>query len=309
MKILRNTKEIAQPLPYPVVAIGNFDGVHQGHQTIFRQAVELAKAKNGHSIVLTFEPHPLSVIDPQRLPAMLTTFEKKLALIEASGIDTAICVEFNREFANQSAREFVETVLVKEIGAKEVIVGFHYAFGRGREGSPECLKELGNELGFQTHIVAPVTAGEELVSSSQIRKLVESGDVQKAGRFLCRSYSITGRVAKGFNLGKDLGFPTANIETGNQQIPGRGVYAVEILIDGKEYQGVANIGTNPTFERKQLSIEVHIFDFDQDLYGQEIETLFVEKIRGEVKFPSAEALVKQIRRDIQSAKSILVNSK
>ena len=305
MKIVRGTKNVVGPIPWPVVAIGNFDGVHMGHQILFRMAAEKARKKNGTAIVLTFEPHPLKIIAPDKVPPLLTTFRQKMELIEVCGIDMVICADFTRQFADQRPREFAENILVNRIGAKELVVGFDYAFGRGREGTLPYLKKMGEMFGFETHDVEPIKLNGHLVSSSYVRELIEDGDVETAREFLGRYYSLHGPVVHGFKTGHGIGFPTANIDTSRVQIPGVGVYAVRVLHKNKSYDGAANVGFNPTFDRDRLSVEVHIFDFHEQLYDQEIEVAFVARIRDEMAFKSADDLVEQIRRDIQKAQSIL----
>ena len=307
MKIVRGTKNIVRPIPYPVVAIGNFDGVHMGHQIIFRQAAEIARKSDGTSIVFTFEPHPLKIIAPERVPPLLTTFRQKMELIEGCGIDKVICADFTRHFADQRPRDFAKDILVDLIGVQEIVVGFDYAFGRGREGTITYLKKMGEEFGFIIHVIDPIKLNGHLVSSSYVRELIEEGNVKAAREFLGRNYSIRGPVVHGHHTGQAIGFPTANLDTAKVQIPGTGVYAVHILYAGNTFKGAVNIGYNPTFNRDRLSVEVHIFDFDQTLYGKEIEVVFVDRIRSEMVFQSAEELVTQIKKDIQTAKAILEN--
>ncbi len=308
MNIVRGAKNIADPIPHPVVALGNFDGVHLGHQGVFRKAVEQARRNSGVSAVLTFEPHPLKVLAPEKVPPFLTTFRKKMALIEQCGIDTVICETFDRRFADQAPEEFVEKILVGAIGIKEVTVGFDYAFGKARQGTIPRLREMGGKLGFAVHVVGPVTVDGRPVSSSRIREALEAGDVESAAQCLGRPYSLEGTVAKGFRAGGEIGFPTANIEPGEAQVPGGGVYAVYVAHNNRRYPGVANIGVNPTFRRKRLSVEAHIFDFDEDLYGQEIEAFFIKRIRSEIEFKSADELAEQIRKDAAAAKTLLAES-
>jgi riboflavin kinase/FMN adenylyltransferase len=305
MKIVRGTKNIVRPISYPVVAIGNFDGVHMGHQIIFRQAAEIARKQAGTSIVFTFEPHPLKIIAPERVPPLLTTFRQKMELIEGCGIDQVVCADFTRQFADQQPRDFAKDVLVGLIGVREIVVGFDYAFGRGREGTIPYLKKMGEEFGFKVHVVEPIKLNDHLVSSSYVRELIEEGNVKAAKGFLGRNYSIRGPVVHGHHTGQAIGFPTANLDTTKMQIPGTGVYAVHILFEGNSFQGAVNIGFNPTFNRDRLSVEVHIFGFDQNIYGKEVEVTFVDRIRSEMTFQSAEELVVQIKQDIQTAKAIL----
>ena len=305
MKIVRGTKNISGPFTYPVVALGNFDGVHVGHQILFKKAAEIASEKKGTSIAFTFEPHPLKVIAPEKVPPLLTHFHKKMELIEACNIDSVICADFTRQFADQRPRDFSENILKGKIGAKEVVVGFDYAFGRGREGTIPYLKKMGEEFGFVVHVVEPFQLDGLTVSSSHVRELIEAGNIESARKFLGRHYSIVGPVISGHKTGQAIGFPTANIDTSKVQIPGTGVYAVRMIYQNNSLDAVANIGFNPTFHRDRLSVEVHIFDFNQVIYGKEVEVEFISRIRSEIEFKSKDELVVQIKKDIETAKVLL----
>jgi len=262
-------------------------------------------AHKGTSIAFTFEPHPLKIIAPEKVPPLLTHFHKKMELIESCGINLVICADFTRQFADQQPRDFSKNILFEKIGVKEIVVGFDYAFGRGREGTIPYLKKMGEEFGFQVHVVEPFKLNGHTVSSSHVRELIESGQVEMASQFLGRDYSITGPVISGYKTGQAIGFPTANIDTSKVQIPGTGVYAVRVVYENKSYDAVANIGFNPTFHRDRLSVEVHIFDFNQIIYRKEIEVQFVARIRSEIEFKSADDLVVQISQDIENTKKIL----
>ncbi|NIQ00024.1 MAG: bifunctional riboflavin kinase/FAD synthetase, partial [Nitrospinaceae bacterium] len=286
MKIVRGTKNVAGPLPYPVVAIGNFDGVHRGHQIILRKAAEVARQNRGTAIAFTFEPHPLKIIAPDRVPPLLTTFRKKMELIEACGIDQVICADFTQQFSEQQPRDFAKNILVDRIGVKEVVVGFDYAFGRRREGTVYYLQKMGEEFGFVTHVVDPIKINGHLVSSSYVRDLLEEGNVKSAKEFLGRYYSLAGPVVHGTKTGGAIGVPTANLDTSKVQVPGTGVYAVRVRHRDRGYDGVANVGFNPTFNRDRLSVEVHIFDFHERIYHEEVEVAFIERIRDEIAFQS-----------------------
>ena len=305
MKIVRGTKNISGPFPYPVVTLGNFDGVHVGHQILFRKAAEIAREKEGTSIAFTFEPHPLKIIAPEKVPPLLTHFHKKMELIEACNIDSVICADFTRKFADQRPRDFSKDILKEKIGAREIVVGFDYTFGRGREGTIPYLKKMGEEFGFVVNVVDPIQLDGLTVSSSHVRELIEAGNMESAQKFLGRHYSIVGPVVSGYKTGQAIGFPTANIDTSKVQIPGTGVYAVRMIYQKKSYDAVANIGFNPTFQRDRLSVEVHIFDFNQAIYGKEIEVEFISRIRSEIEFESKDDLVVQINKDIEQAKTIL----
>ncbi|QPJ61236.1 MAG: bifunctional riboflavin kinase/FAD synthetase [Candidatus Nitronauta litoralis] len=305
MKIVRDLSSLPKNIKYPVVALGNFDGVHIGHQMIFRRVAEIAQQKKGTGLAFTFQPHPITVLNPGSAPLLLTTFRKKMELIEQSGIDLVWCARFNRNLAKLEPREFVKKFLVDSLNAKEVVVGFDYAFGRGRQGTIPFLKKLGQEFQFQVHVIEQVKIDGQGVSSSYVRELLEEGSVEKAAIFLGRPYSLLSPVVHGHKTGRSIGFPTANLDTSRVQIPATGVYAVRVQFKEKSFNGVANIGFNPTFNRDRLSVEVHIFDFEEQIYGRHIKLSFIGRIRGEKNFDSAEVLVEQIKHDIETARSIL----
>jgi riboflavin kinase/FMN adenylyltransferase len=305
MKIIRGITNCYEKLPNPVLTLGNFDGVHLGHQAIFKKVVDRAREIHGTSIAFTFEPHPLKVLAPERSPRLLNTFHGKMKLIESLGIQVVICADFTREFAEQNPEEFANRVLVEGIGVKEVYVGYDYAFGRGREGSIDSLQRMGQTFGFKVGVVEAVQVDGAVVSSSRVRDLVSNGNVDEVVRYLGRYYSIEGNVVHGESRGHTLGFPTANIQTSNELVPSRGVYAVRTLVGGRTIEGVASLGVRPTFGDGPLSIEVFLFDYDGDLYGKHLEVAFIKLLRGEEKFPDADALVGQIRRDIEKAREVL----
>jgi riboflavin kinase/FMN adenylyltransferase len=305
MRIIRGIKNLTEKLPNPVLTLGNFDGVHLGHQAIFKKVVERGREIKGTSVAFTFEPHPLKVLAPERSPRLLNTFHGKMKLIETSGIQVVICAEFNRQFADQNPEEFARNVLVEKIGVKEVYVGYDYAFGKGREGSIESLKKTGHALGFAVGVVEPVQVDGVPVSSSLVRELVSLGRMEEVYRYLGRYYGIEGTVVHGASRGHELGFPTANIQTVNELIPPYGVYAVLAHAGGRRLKGVASIGVRPTFDNGPMSLEVYLFDFEGDLYGKHLDVAFVSRLRGEEKFPDAESLVRQIRKDVEGARQAL----
>ena len=294
--------------PWPVLAIGNFDGIHRGHRAIFEKVIGMAQEKNGTPIVLTFNPHPAKVLRPKNDSRLLTPLEDKFKRIASHGIGRIICEPFTSELADLPAEIFVQKILVNSLEARAVWVGSRFHFGKNRCGNVDMLKELGNCHGFSVHIMEPVEAEGEIISSTRVRVIIESGDVETASKLLGRPYSIQGTVTKGRQVGNALGFPTANIDFGAYVIPAKGVYASKVKILGAEYSGIVNVGVNPTFDRKQLCIEAHLFDFDHDVYGESAEVFFIRRIRNEVSFSSAEALVHQIRKDIQKALTILSES-
>lgn len=308
MRIIRGVKNLNEKFPNPVVTLGNFDGVHLGHQAIFRKVVERARAINGTAIAFTFEPHPLKVLAPERSPKLLNTFHGKMKLIEAAGIDVVICADFDRAFAEQNPEEFARNILHQKINAREVYVGYDYAFGKGREGSIALLRRMGEVCGFSVGVVDAVQVDGQVVSSSLVRELVSAGRVAEAARLLGRYYSIEGEVVAGSKRGRTLGFPTANIHTINELIPATGVYAVIAVLDKEMLNGAASIGVRPTFGNGPVSIEVYLLDFNGDIYGRGIEIFFVERLRPEKKFPDAAALVKQMEKDIEQIRAIFKNA-
>ena len=305
MQIIIGTSNITRPFRNPVVALGNFDGIHVGHQRIFEKAKAVAKQIGGESLVFTFEPHPLKVLDSGRCPALITPFKKKMMLIENLGIDVVICAEFSTEFSTMSGREFVRSILHERIGVHTVIVGYNYHFGWARQDGVDDLRRYADEFKFQVISIGPVQVGHHTVSSSAIRGLIRDGRMTEAARLLGRHFIVLGKVIWGTARGRLLGVPTANVEILNELYPKNGVYAVEVQIDRKTYGGVANVGLNPTFEGNRFSVEVHIFNFDQNIYGREIQVAFIQRIRNERVFKTPQALTDQIKRDMEQAKHIL----
>jgi len=309
MQLIDHIDKIKNPFDNAVITIGNFDGVHLGHQALFHGVIEKADEIGGTSIVMTFEPHPIRVLKQNGLPPLITLYEQKIELISNTGLDVLICVPFSREFASISANAFVEDLLVRRIGMKAIVVGEDYTFGRNREGDVNLLKTYARRLGFEvilTDWIQISNNGLGRVSSTAVRDLVTTGKVAEARKFLGRYYQIRGKVAPGRNRGGNLlGFPTANINLLDELCPKTGVYAVTIECMNKKYLGVANIGYSPTFGDKKFSVEVHILDFKKNIYGQEIRVNFIERIRDEVKFSNISELSEQIRKDIEKTRGIL----
>ena len=289
----------------PVLTIGNFDGVHLGHQEIFRQLRHRTGEIGGTSIILTFDPHPLKILAPDRCPPLLTPTAKKLSLMQRCHLDFVVCLPFTPELANLTPSDFVETILLGTFGMQEIYVGYDFAFGKGRSGTIGLLEELGQRHGFRVHIINPITVHGRVVSSSSIRRWIQQGRVDEAAVLLGRLYSLVGMVIEGYQKGREIGFPTANVRSTYEVIPARGVYAVQVEWQGQRYDGVANIGFNPTFGRSQLSLEIHLFDFGGQLYGETVEVFFLKKIRDEQAFPSVGALVEQIHQDVETAHRLL----
>jgi|GEM_PF-14908 len=288
-----------------VITLGNFDGLHVGHQTLVRQVVGRARELGGCGIVFTFHPHPLKILSPKACPPLISTYDEKVAMFQELGIDILLMIPFTPEIAAMSARDFAKTILKDTLNASEVYVGFNYRFGRGREGTVDTLRELGAELGFGVNEVREVAVDGEVISSTKIRDLLRAGDVEHAARLLGRPYAITGRVVSGDRRGRLLGFPTANLEPVHEIMPYPGVYAVHAFVEGSQFDGVVNAGFRPTFNKRELCVEAHLFDFSRDIYGKEITIFFVRKIRDEKRFESLEALTAQIKRDVIVAKEIL----
>ncbi len=308
MIVIEHTEDIEKPFHKAVVTIGNFDGVHIGHQSLFHQVIQKAEAIGGTSVAITFEPHPLRVLTQDQHPPLITLYEQKKELITATGLDALVCLPFTPTFAAMPARAFVEDLLFARIGMRAIIVGRDYSFGRDRQGDIGLLQSLGDDLGYDVIIADWITAahgGKHRISSTRIRELVMEGRLTEARQLLGRHYQIRGTVVAGRNRGgKLLGFPTANIQLYDELCPQTGIYAVTIDLEGQPLQGVANIGYSPTFDDHLFTVEVHILDFDTDIYGRKIKINFLQRIRDEIKFETLEALSDQIRRDIEVARNL-----
>jgi riboflavin kinase/FMN adenylyltransferase len=291
------------------LTLGIFDGVHLGHQKIIRRVVERARQMSGTACVVTFDPHPREVLSPDAAPDLLTTTSKKSGLIERLGIDVICLIRFTREFANIDARSFVKGFLIEKIQMKSIVVGHDWRFGKGRKGDIHLLRDMSGELGFEVEQVSRVEVDGQPVSSTLIRELVLKGDLDRVARCLGRNYSITGSIVGGSRIGREIGFPTANIEPHHEAVPPNGIYAVWADVCGVRKPGTLNIGFRPTVtnERKR-TVEVHIMDFYRDIYNEDIEVTFVEKLREEQKFPSLDALAEQIKKDVERARRVLVQS-
>ena len=312
MQHIQSLDTIRHPFPGGVITIGNFDGVHIGHQALFYEVIERAHAIKGTSIAMTFEPHPLRVLKKNVSPPLITMFEQKVELIERSGIDVLISIPFTLEFAAISAQSFVEDLLVRRIGMKAIVVGEDYAFGKNREGDIDLLNSLAPRLGFEvivTSLIRTVQGTLERISSTAIRESVQAGEMQYACRMLGRHFQIRGTVEAGRDRGgKLLGFPTANLKLEDELIPKTGIYAVTVETRDGLLQGVANIGYSPTFDDRQFTVEVHILDFKEFIYGQRIRVNFIKRIRDEIKFSSLGALKDQIAKDVETARRLLAEN-
>jgi riboflavin kinase/FMN adenylyltransferase len=309
MQLYRNITDIEHPFDKAVVTIGNFDGMHLGHQLLFSEVVGRAYRSGGTSVVVTFDPHPLKVLRPGGIKLISTT-EQKIELIRLAGIDVLVVIPFNREFAKTPALDFVDNILVKTIGVRELVVGYDYAFGRGREGNIDFLRKQGKERGFPVTVVEAHYEDGVLVSSTKIRELVMDGRMRDVRKLLGRYYQIHGEVQRGRQRGgSEVGFPTANLKISEDDLcPKTGVYVTQVIYNGKVYGGVSNIGYNPTFNENKLVAETHIFDFNHDIYGHPIKINLLRHLRGEKKFGSVAELTAQIQRDVEVAREVLVRA-
>lgn len=309
MIIIDNLESITKPFNNGVITIGNFDGVHIGHQALFHEVIEKADAINGTSIAMTFNPHPVRVLKQNGHPPLITVHELKTELIDKTGIDVLISVPFTPEFASIPAGDFIIDLLVKKIGMKAIIVGKDYTFGKNREGNLEFLKNCSKEYGFEVIVVNWIPISNNIkgrISSTKIRELVTDGKVADAQQLLGRYYQVRGTVMAGRNRGgRLLGFPTANIKLHDELCPKTGVYAVTVEYMDSKYKGVANIGYSPTFEDNIFTVEVHILDFNENIYGRNIRVNFISRIRDEMKFTGIDQLSEQIKNDIYEARMIL----
>ena len=302
-----------------VAAIGIFDGVHVGHQAILRKAVSRARAMKGTPMAITFYPHPLQVLAPKLLPPLLLSLDQRLRVFESCGVRLTLVIPFNRSFSRWAPQTFVRRLLVERLGVREVVVGHDFGFGAGRSGTVEMLASLGMTHGFKVHAVAPVRKGAERIASRQIREMIRKGELSKAARFLGRPVGLVGRVVHGTGRGRRIGFPTANLHLEAGVLPPVGVYAVGVWLGGRPVPGMANIGFRPTFPGKAAAasgrrttnpswcaaaplLEVHLLGLRRSLYGRRLELAFLGRLRNETRFPSAQALAAQLRRDARRAR-------
>ena len=305
MQVLRAISELSQ-LPGPLfLAIGVFDGVHLGHQAVISTSASHAKDAGGTPVVVTFDPHPAKVLRPQDAPHLLTATQHKIALIRDLGVAHLLVLHFDREFAATPPEDFVRQLVTNSRPLREICVGHEWSFGKGRAGNLALLKQLGTALDFDVVGVQAVMVDNEVISSTAIRRSVAQGDLAKAAKMLGREYTILGTVIPGEKLGRKLGFPTANLSAHSEQFPPDGVYAAEARVQGELYRGVANLGYRPTVSagKPERLLELHLFDLDRDIYGQEMEVRFLRYLRAEQKFESVEALKAQIARDVEEARA------
>jgi len=305
MLVVQGYRDVPQAARGAVLAIGNFDGVHRGHQALLETAATIARDIGAPAGAVIFEPHPREFFHPEEPHFHLTPLAQKLAIFEGLGLDVAIVLPFDAALAMLSADDFVAQVLVADLGARHIVIGHDFFFGRNRGGTPETMQAAAQKLGFGLTIVAPVAEDGEVFSSSAIRLRLAQGDVKGAARMLGRHWRAAGTVVGGAKRGTGLGFPTANVPLPRGTALGHGIYAVRIFADGERYDGAAYLGTRPTYDDGMPVLEVFLFDFDGDLYGRQIEVEFIDFIRADRKFETSEALVAQMQGDCARARAIL----
>lgn len=309
MELIRGLQNIRPQHHGCVATIGNFDGVHLGHQAVLGQLAEKAAELCLPTVLMTFEPQPMEYFIPDKVPARLTRFREKVLALQRYSVDRVCCLSFNDKLANLSAEDFIKQVLVEKLGVKYLVVGDDFRFGQNRKGTFDMLVEAGKEYGFQVVSMHTFEIDNERVSSTRVRASLEQGDMANAEKLLGRSYRMSGRVAHGEKLGRELGFPTANIHLHRHASPIQGIYVVEVfgLDKFEQYKqpvhGVASVGTRPTINKTKALLEVYLFDFNEDIYGQHIQVSFLKKLRNEEKFDSLEALTKQIQLDVEQAQA------
>lgn len=307
MKLIRDLASLPFDWPGCVAAIGNFDGVHEGHQYLFNELISRAKSMHLPAVLICFEPPPPLFFNQPNF-VRLSSFREKIRLMQRFDIDWVIALRFNQKFAKQIAHSFVEHTLVNTLKVEQLWVGKDFRFGHKRTGDVSLLQTVGKQVGFSVQVIEDITIGGERVSSTGIRKALKAGDLSLAERLLGYSYRITGRVVKGAQRGRQWGVPTANIDLSTRGLPLTGVFVVEVYgISEQPLKGVANCGVRPTVDGLQPMLEVHCFDFDQEFYGQRLEVVFTHKIRDEIKFSNIDRLKAQIMNDIDQAKALLNN--
>ncbi|MEQ8525671.1 bifunctional riboflavin kinase/FAD synthetase [Gracilimonas sp.] len=308
MAELIELKNIARN-PNTVVTVGTFDGVHQGHRALMETVVKKANDRDARSVVVTFDPHPREIINPGKGGIkLLTTLKERAEILEDLGVDILLVIPFDRDFSLLTSEEFVRDIIHQKVGVSEFVIGYDHHFGRDRKGTIDTLKELGQELGFETYVVSKQEMGEVTISSTVIRNtLAEEGDVKQAAEYLNRHYLLNGIVMHGDERGRTIGYPTANLkpEHENKVIPRNGVYAVKVRVADEWFGGMMNIGVRPTFGEDQRTLEVNIFDFDREIYGDTIQVRFIDRIRDEKKFSGIEELKLQLGSDKSTALQIL----
>ena len=308
MQVLHSLDEARKTVSRSCVTIGNFDGVHMGHQKLLCRTRQKAASQGLTSVAVTFEPHPLRVLTGSQTPPFITLTHQKLEAIASLGVNYTFCIPFTKELARLEPEDFVRDYLLEGLGMREMIIGYDYAFGRNRKGDYAMLRSLGERYGFVVEQIGPVLIDDAVVSSSRIRDMVQAGLVWEVRPLLGRFFRVEGQVVSGRNRGgRLLGFPTANLHLQDELFPKTGVYAVWARYRDRIYPAVANIGYNPTFGNAVLSVEVHILDFEENIYDQHVLIHFVQRLRSEQKFPNLDALIARIQEDIRLARRILAS--
>jgi riboflavin kinase/FMN adenylyltransferase len=307
MKLVHSLPELASVGARCCLAIGTFDGVHLGHQQVIRQSVMNARQHGAQAVVITFDAHPATIVAPDRVPPMICSLAQKLRAIESLGVDATLLLAFDRAFSQQPAEPFIRSLVAACGHVHSICVGARFTFGHRRSGDVELLRRLGAELGFAVHGLASVALDGEPVSSTRIRESIRAGNLDAAAQMLGRAYALAAPVVRGDQVGRKIGFPTANLDVTGRAIPPNGVYAALARHGEKTFPVALNIGTRPTLNANtpQLRVEAHLLGFSGELYGEELEITFVEKIRDELRFPNLDALKSQIARDINRVKAIL----
>lgn len=308
MELIRGLHNIKPGHRDCVLTIGNFDGVHLGHQAVLAQVKQIAAALGLPAVVMVFEPQPLELFKPDAAPARLTRFREKYHWLARLGLDRLLCVNFNADFAGQEPQAFIEQLLLGKLGVRHLIVGDDFCFGKNRAGNFALLQQAAARYGFGLTSTASLKQDDQRVSSTLIRQALEQNDLTQAEQMLGRPFSLMGRVRHGEKVGRQLGFPTANVWLYRNKLPVRGVYAIEAFTAHGHFHGVANIGARPTLKGKQEQLEAHFFDFQGDLYGQQIEVLLRHKLRAERKFASLAELQQQIQLDAAAARQFFGNN-
>lgn len=306
MKVIHNAAELDAVNRKVCLAIGFFDGVHLGHQQIIRQTAVDAKQHHGLALVLTFDQHPNAIVAPTRVPPLIYSLPQKLRVIESLGPDALLLIHFDKPFSQKTGEQFIRELVQAWRGIQSICVGANFVFGNKRGGNVQLLTKLGAELKFSVHGMAAVSLDGKAVSSTRIRDAIRAGELDLASQMLGRAYSISARVVEGDKLGRQLGFPTANLDATGLALPPKGVYAVHAIVRGHAQPAVLNIGTRPTLQNPNppLRVEAHLLDFTGELYEEDLEIVFVQKLRDEKKFSSLDELKAQIGRDIEHAKSV-----
>jgi riboflavin kinase/FMN adenylyltransferase len=304
MQILHSIPQLSRLRGPLFLAIGVFDGVHLGHQAVISTSATHAESASGTPVVVTFDPHPIKVLRPDNAPHLITATQHKIDLIRGLGVGHLLVIQFDKAFAATEPEEFVRQLATQSKPLREICVGHEWSFGKNKKGNLDLLKKLGGRWNFNVVGIPPVTVNGSVVSSTAIRHSIEAGDLVKAATMLGRDYTILGTVMHGDNLGKKIGFPTANLSAHSEQFPPNGVYVAEAILEGKAYPGVINLGYRPTVtsEKSERVLEIHLFDFDRDIYGKDLEVRFVRYLRPEKKFENVDALSRQIRLDIGRAR-------